>query len=667
MANELLIPLNDLTRADTAEAQTFGDVMPRRLPEGENYAEDPEVMAAIADDLAPLIDHTRKERQPLHQEWMAIRRMEHQEHDDGKRYNGRSAAYLPVFNRMLATQVSTLSKGLFPSDEYMDCVSKSGQFPDRAKAVKAYIKDYEFERTAKIRKHMKVFLRQLKAFGNSPLKVLYRKEQRYEGRRFNLETATLGMQRQDSFLKVNYEGLQVSTRSLFNWYVYPMTSDSLEEATLVFEDLEVPRQYIEGMIKNKRWKNADAALSPQYISEVIQNRQDLQGEAVSSDFMRGPLSQVLTLTEAWTFLKLPKKAYLPDEDPECPVPVMVVLAGRIPLCVIRNPYYHQRPPYLFGSLNRHPGMIYGYGVGRLSRHLQYLANDFANQTNDAGTYSLNPIVKRNPALVAGPMRPIAPGVVWDFTDIAAGVAFERPPFEIIQHGMSMVNMLLNLNQELGGAPPQLSGSASGGSKTATGMQILQKNAMSPLSDEVEDLEQDIMVPLMYLTWYNAQQFRDRAVMASIAGEDISVSPEMLVLDAEFKHTASSQAINSAQRAQQLMQLVQALGPLVPILQQQGMQVNFKPLLDRVMADGMGLRGIGEIITAAPMMPPGMPGAMPGQAGMPPGQEGDRVRSAVEQAGGEQGEMAPGEGEAFADTRAEADEIAALLGATYGQG
>ena len=176
-----------------------------------------------------------------------------------------------------------------------------------------------------------------------------------------------------------------------------------------------------------------------------------------------------------------------------------------------------------------------------------------------------------------------------------------------------------------------------------------------------------MVPLMYLTWYNAQQFRDRAVMASIAGEDISVSPEMLVLDAEFKHTASSQAINSAQRAQQLMQLVQALGPLVPILQQQGMQVNFKPLLDRVMADGMGLRGIGEIITAAPMMPPGMPGAMPGQAGMPPGQEGDRVRSAVEQAGGEQGEMAPGEGEAFADTRAEADEIAALLGATYGQG
>ena len=565
--HDLLIPLNELTQADRTEEQTFGDVIPRRLPAGDNYAEDKDVLAAIAEDLAPLIDMTRKQRQPLHDEWMAIRRMEHQIHDEGRRYMGRSNGYLPVFNRMLQTQTSTLAKGIFPSDDYMDCVDRSSLDPERAKGVKAYVQ-WEFERNAKLRKNMKVFLRQLKAFGNSPLKYLYKKEKRYEGRRFDLATATMGMQRQDSFLNINYEGLQVSTRSLFNFYAYPMTADSLEEATLVFEDMEVPRTYVEGMIKSKKWKNEDAALNPQYIAEVINNRNDLHGEVATHDGMRGPLSQILTITEAWTFLKLPKKAYLPNEDPECPVPVMVVLAGSIPLCVIRNPYYHQRPPYLFASLNRHPGMIYGYGVGRLSRHLQYLANDFANQTNDTGAYSLNPIIKRNPALVAGPMRPIAPGVVWDFTDIDKGMAFERPPFELINAGMGMVSMLLNLNQELGGAPPQLSGSAAAGSKTATGMQILQKNAMSPLSDEVEDLEQDVMVPLMYGTWYNGQQFRERAIRARMAGQDIEVEPADLAIDAEFRWLASSQAISSAQRSQQLIQFMQALLPVVPHLMQQ---------------------------------------------------------------------------------------------------
>ena len=82
---------------------------------------------------------------------------------------------------------------------------------------------------------------------------------------------------------------------------------------------------------------------------------------------------------------------------------------------------------------------------------------------------------------------------------------------------------------------------------------------------------------------------------------------------------------------------------------------------------MGLRGVGEIIKRAQMAPPGMgpPGAE--AMGGVQAEQGDRVRSALEQAGGMAGDMAPGEGEAFQDTRAEADEIAALLGSTYGQG
>lgn len=665
---DLLIPISDVSRGDSQDAQTFADVMPRRLPAGDNYADDRHVIAQLEEDVLPLLDITRRDRSALTDEWNAIRRMEMLIHDEGQKYIGRSQAYLPVYARLLQTQTSTLAKGIFPSDEYMDCVDRRTQDAGIAKHCKTYVQ-WELERNGKIRRQMKPFIRQLKNFGNSALKFMYRKERRYEGRKLDFQGV---MPLQESrFVPISYEGLQLSTRSIFNFYIYPMTADTIEEATLVFEDMEVPGSYIAGQAKLKRWKNVEEALASRpSIPEVDYNRSELHGDAYgvnSANEAGGNLGKLYTLTEAYTFLKLPRSAYTIGENPDCAVPVMILFAGRIPLVVIRNPYFHQRPPYLFTKQNATPGMIYGYGVGRLSRALQYLTNDFANQTNDTGAYTLNPIGIRNPALVAGPQGSIRPGRVWDFTDIEKGFRFERPPVELIGAGMNMAQLFMGWTQELGGAPPQLSGIASGGSKTATGMQILQRNALSPLQDEVEDIEQDIMVPLMYGTWYNGQQFRDREVLAHLAGSGtpIVIAPELLAIDAEFRWLASSQAINSQQRNQQLLAFIQATLPLIPVLAQQGQTIDFAPLLKRVLGDGMGLKGIGDIVRplmATGGMPPG-PGQMPGVMA----ETGDRLRSALEQAGGVPGEMAPGEGEAFADVRNEADEYAAAMGRTYGGG
>ena len=666
MSNSFHVPLNEVTSSDSQDEQTFGDILPRRLPAGDNFADDPAVKAQIADELVHLISQTRKDRASLQEEWMAIRRMEHMIHDDGQRYRGRSNAYLPVFARLLNTQVATLVKGLFPSDDYMDCNDRQTRDPERAKASKTYVQ-WEFERNAKIRKHIKVFARQLKSYGNSPLKFLYKKERRYEGRQFKIEQALGGTERMDAFARISYEGLELSTRSIFNFHIYPMTADSIEEASLVFEDMEVLAGYIAQRGREKAWKNIEEALHAPPVSEVDQNRQDLHGETYGlqdGSSGSGDLAKRVTVTEAWTFLKLPKSAYVMGENPECPVPVMVVLAGSVPVCVIRNPYYHQRPPYLFSRTNATPGLIYGYGVGHLTRSLQYLTNDFANQTNDGGNYALNPIGLRNPSHVAGPMGPMQPGRVWDFTDIDKGFRFERPPLEIIGSGMNIMSMYMTMAQDLGGSPPQLSGSTSGGSQTATGMQILQRNAMSPLQDEVEDLEQDIFLPLMYGTWYNGQQFRDKQILGEIAGMPFEIDPNSLAIDAEFRWLASSQAINAQQRAQQMTQLISTLLPLVPHLLRQGKIVNFEPIIKRIMGDGMGIRGIADIIQQMPMAQPGAP--MPAEAmGGAKQMQGDRVRSALEQAGGAPGEMVPGEGEDFMQTRSEADMLAAMMGSGQG--
>jgi hypothetical protein len=639
-----------------------------RLPKADvNYAEDPDTVAQVRGSVSKMVQWIRRDRQTLEAEWRAIMRMEWMVHDDGRRYVGRSNAYLPIFSRIHQTLVSALSRGLFPSDEYMDVVDRSATPNlDAAKAAKTYLQ-WEFERIAQVRKKVKPFLRSLSAFGNAPLKYWYCKETVEQGR--NKKTSAGPV---PEFAPVVYdEGLRVSPRNLFHWFVYPYTAESLDEATMIFEDVAVPRQYIQDAIADKRFKNGDAALRAP-IPDTWQTTESTQLTSImglstpqASPLQGDEIGDIRVLTEVWTRIKFPASAYMDGEDPDDPVPARILLAGDVPVEIYRNPYWHQRPPYLFSRLNSRPGLIYGYGSGRMCRPLQYLSNDFANQTADCASFALNPITVINPNYLAGPLRPLSPGVTWYMTDVDHGVKFERPPMDIVQGGQEMINLFMGLGMDLTGAPPQIQGVGGGaGGKTATQSQILQNNAMQPLQDIVEDIEQDLMVPLMIRTWINAQQYREQAVMAMVGGQPLSVDPRMLGIDPEFRWLASSQAMNQAQRAQQLMAyLTNVVFPAIPVLNQMGVIVNPVSLMKKVLGDGFGMR-----IPPDLFMQMGVPpGTQPGM--VPPGvqeAQGNAIRSAVEQAPGGSGPMAQGEGEAFTDVRNQADNMAAMMGGNNGK-
>lgn len=667
---------SEVTTQDEAAPGTAGSAAPvNYLPPTDNYAEDDKVKRQIAGELVPIIDWCRQDRMSQESEWGAIRNMESLTHDEGRRYYGRSDAYLPIYARILGTAVSSLGRGLFPSDEYMDVADRGTGDPERSRPLKAYLQ-WEFETNAKLRSHMRPFLRQLGNFGNSVLKAVYRKEVMHQGRakrpsaRDLFSQVRLGGTQSEFKPTAVHDGLQVSARNLFSWYVYPNTVESISEAQVIFEDSRTSRLHIKEMGFKGLWKNIEAAIAAPNISQKDNNDalQNLamrgSGANASDQFGANEIGGYVTLTEVWAFLHLPPGAYLPDEDKRLPLPVRVVLAGGTPVLVIRNPYFHQRPPYLVARDNVNPGYFYGSGAGRMVRWMQYLSNDMANQTNDVGIMGLNPMIKVNPGTITGPLPPIVPGGIWYTTDPQNGIVFDRPPIEQIQFGLMLLNQWMSSSFDLAGAPPILQGSGRGG-KTATSSQILQRNAMIPYQDTVEGIELDVMVPLMFLTWVNAQQFRDQDVMAMVAGNSMKVSPEQLCIDPEFRWLASSQATNNQMRTQQAMSLIQAISPIVPLLMQQGYTVDFVPLLKRIYGDGMGFRGFQEFIRPAMG---GMAGGMPTPGGMNPGvqqQQGDSIRSALDQLGGGPVEMVPGEGEDFMAVRSEADEMASMMGAMGG--
>lgn len=667
------VPL--ISAADDAEPGTVGAAAPvnylpslRNLAAGATQGSD---LHRQLLDLIAICEQTRRDRGVLNEEWKAIDNMLRLEHDDGRRYKGDANNYIPVYLKNRQTQVTALSRGLFPSADYLSVTDMAPQADMQgAKAAETYLK-WEFEEHAKLPRVLKKALGPYSDYGLMIIKHQFNRTRRYEGgRRKPTEAQVLqAMAGATQFQARDYSGLMVTARSPYNWYVYPTNIDCLDEAQAVFEDVEVPRAYVEAMGLRKEWENIAEVLSGTRIPEADANGQhlaDASGTSTTagSSLQGNPLADRFVVTEVWCAFKLPPEAYLTGEDPRLPIPTRVIYVNNTAVLITRNPLYSQRPPYEVSVQNAQPGHFYGFGTGRIIKNLQYLINDWMNQSTDVGRYGLNPVVKANPGLLAAPLKPLKPGVVWYMTD-PKGVEFDRPPIEQVQFGIQMLQMAITMAMDFGGAPPILQGTNAGkGARTATSAQILQRNALMPLQDVVEDVERDVMVPVMKATFMYGMQYRTQGFMAAVAGQPLPVPPATFLIDPAFRWNASNQAVNQQMRGEQAMQFLQAaLNPAVlTLLQMQGQMVNPLPILRRMYSDGMGFPDFDSVVK--PIDPTMMAGMMQAQAaqGAPgaPGAGGGSPTSAMANQG-EGDEPVPGEGEDFGAVRAGADANAASFG------
>lgn len=668
------MPLSSLVELDesTPPVATFGLVNPlKQLPPTKtNFALHPDIVTQIREQVVPVVQQTRTSRMQLDEQWREILRMEYMTHDGGRKYFGRHNSYIPLWARTKKILVSNLKRGLFPSDEYLDVQDRASRDPEKAKPVKSLIQ-WEFERNANLKRWMSPFLGQKVSFGNAAMKHWYRKDVRPEIRS-GLQAGAATLQ----YGSAVQEGFAVQPVSIFSFYFWPTSAMDLSEAALVFQDIDLPRVEIEKLIAYGRFVNGHKALNApeplEHMRQMAELHNNLFGVPAPQQqaITAGKLGSMRTLTEVWTTLVLPAEVLVEGEDPNARYSVRLVMAGADCVEARRNPFLHQRPPYEFQAENQFPGMGYGYGEGKLARPASLLTNDFFNQTADVAEYTLNPIIKANPGLIVGKMLPLAPGRIYNMMSMD-GMQFDRPPAELIQYGYQVINQLRGMVQDDTGASAQLQGSGSGGGMTATRAQLLQKNAMTPLQDSVEDTEAAVMVPLMRAAWMYAQQWRSQATVTQVSGQMMVVNPADLIIDPEFRWLASSQAINQAQRAQNAMQLLSAIGPMIPYLNQLGYLVDPVILLNRIFSDGFGFRGFSDFVRKVGMTP-ATAGDMQNQQNqnmqLQQANSFDRARSTLEQLAGRDAapDMVPGEGEDFMQVRGNADSLAAMNGGNNGK-
>ena len=669
-----LVTVNESNENETPEESILTPEVENA--ERKNFISDETVKQWVQTNVAQILQSIRNDWITIHAEWQDVNQMIAMEMSDKAKYKGETEVYLPTFINALETRTAHVKKASFPTDSYMDVLALKEETPEdiqQRDANKAWMKR-QIETNAKLRSNFGSFVRNVLAYGFGVLKGYWedclkqQKKGKYKDNRIasvlNAKTKT-------------YSGkCRVKTVNNFSFYAYPLSVDSLDQCTIVFEDIQLSKQFVLNMVAKGYWNENDIHYGATTNDSEFQRQQNLldntkTSQTAISGGMSGDLGSYTEVSEVWFSMVLPKKyhdkATIDAGDHMDPVPMKAVICGTNILDIQENPFNHGKHPYLAKKLTDTPDVLVTPGYGKWVMKSQFLVNDLINQLNDNGIYGLNPIVIRDPTKMAGHSlsQTISPGAIFDGEKDC--ITFERPDVNGIQWGAQLLDRAMaTVNDTI--APPILQGtSQSGGAaSTATGAQLLQSNTKTDIQDFNEDLEQQILIPLMEMFHSLGQQFETEEMFLAITGKDkIKFSPEMLAMDLSWQWVASSQSINQQVRGQQMQMFLQSiLNPAVmQMLQMQGKQINIEPVLRKMWEDGLGQRSFESLFVQAPMGMPGMPGAPPPMQGMPPPTAAPPQVSAVDNNpnGNAATSPAPGEGEMFRNVRDGAEAQSGAMG------
>lgn len=517
-------------------------------------------------------------------------------------YNGRSKLFLPAGKKAVDT-LTRIAREAILSDPYLDVETDIPQW----QTVGTQFMKYLVENQGKIKQVTPMFLRQLYTVGTSCIEMGFKKEcrkikyiERDEGDRTKAKIKERRM--------FSHYGPTYTVVDMQKVYVWPETAVDYDGLQIVFKDgvtnCDKAKAKADAGIWNVQETNKAIDIHDQILFEQHKANSQPQKE-MGTDMQR---TDVLDEVNVWAKFKLPEQ-----DEPQWN---LITLLGDVVVQIIENPWWFQLPPFLFGAIFREHDFFYGHGIIEAMEHWQYMLNDTVNQTQDVGTFCLNPIVTYDPALIDDPdLIVIEPGAkVPD-----PNMKFDRPPAQMAIEGLTMVRFLLNIIQEstdanalVQGAPREGMGQAT---STATGVSQLFAAANSAVLDQVEDLEAQVFTPLLQQTEIMAHEFMDEKMVIRIVGPDgialtdRIIEPSDLVLSTDIRWVASLRLREKFAKSQQALNFLNiAVGIPPQLTEQQGFRINYKHLVKMVYT-GTGLPDVDAIIEDIVYSLPGIPPEM----------------------------------------------------------
>jgi hypothetical protein len=594
----------------------------------KNYAESEEVRARVKKEIIPLMDECRQSRSQLNFDWARYHKAWSKEHEF-QAYQGKSNIYIPATKKVVETLVAQTVAATFPGDEFFAVEPERDEYG--AMAADVQVLEQNRAEDAKIRQHAEAYYRQLFMKGNSPARIHWKSKNYSTVKRkkaVEKEDELYGLLKKPE-LAVGYEGPCFTPIPVENFYAWPATANSLEDADGVFEDFtstkrDLMRKAAQGVYVKSECEAAGSAVNPE---KEMADQARLASQGISPPQAEQTTVKYVDCSHVFCEFDPDAKEEEAEKNPR-PFCITVTKDGKV-LRVVEAHYTSPGAchPYVLGRLGQIVGRLWGSGTVEDIYPLQLLLNDQVNQAMDIATWVLNPGIVSNPNVLMTAVTEFEPGFQVLATDINNALKEFRPPQEMIQSSAVLMTQTQSWLNDFGMAPPVLQGGSAPGRafRTATGIGTAQKNAETPLQQIVRSQETDTWQPTMKRFWGLDQVFAKDPVVISAGGPFAlaakkTINPMSLYGDYRFRWNASTQLMNVQVRGQQIMQALQVLGnpQTMQALMQFGVRVNLMPLIQRLLRDVFGFRDTDKILVQSPQQPP-MPGMPPPQPGAEPQQ------------------------------------------------
>lgn len=395
----------------------------------------------------------------------------------------------------------------------------------------------------------------------------------------------------------------------FSFYVWPETVTDIEDALLVFEDIMMPYQEYEGFAQRKVaqpiiQRELGKPEWPRHLTERLQHlgmadpddantgQGNGTGSGERADEQLQRPENFVALTELWP--KIGGRFY------------QMWLAWNVPKgprLVRFNAAPYPVPPYRKGTMRPLPSEHYTSGMMDDLEPLQILYNDQVNQTEEARAITSVPPIIIDPSLVGrGDSIKFGPRQRWYVSP--EGVQIPKIPDTSV-NGLRAQQHTLTLINSLGGAGPTTEGQPQRGlPRAGFAVTSLISLAMGEIKDGGEIIEQDVLTPMLMDTHRWTMAFVPPTQLMRIPGTSAFPDPRTMTLNDlaggwHFQWVGTLQSQDQQVRAQRLLAAIQQLGAVEAQLQMQGWMINWPDLLKMAWRDGLGERGVEQIVVPMP--------------------------------------------------------------------
>lgn len=303
--------------------------------------------------------------------------------------------------------------------------------------------------------------------------------------------------------------------------------------------------------------------------------------------------------------------------------VGTLVAGKL-IRFSRNPYWHQKKPYLGAPYIQDDQSIYGMSMLEPIYRETLMADTIKNQTLDRNTQDLcNMWLVSRAANIRDEQMKFRPnGVI--LTNMMDGVQALRPNPQGINQGLQMLEYIDRSTQDTTGATKMLAGTEADMMKQATAFAIRSNLTESTVKFKtVVDVTMESAVkPFLYMWADLNNQYCTEEDIVEVMGDDgkkllYPISPDDVLSDYDVEVYAGDQLVQDNYQVQNIITYLNWYTGLIPMMQQlsqtTGMPMQMPDIFSLAKKVWEKL-GFNEPIPQIqlPPMPPPQPGQVPGQ-------------------------------------------------------